>query len=800
MDLINANLLWLLPLAAIPVVLHLLTLHRLKTVELSTFRFLFDSYVQQRRRMKFLEALLAFLRTLFLLMLVFVCGRPVVRHWSALFGGGSGRDVVMLVDCSASMNAQTAGLTSLERAKTAARSVIKRLDSDDRLTLVRVAAKPEDVFTRFSSDAEAIDEHLDALATSPTRGNWFMALSQLFGPQATERSKPTVYLFTDCQASGWRELEQQGVTKLVPPEVKLIVVNVGSQEPLENRAVVGSPPAQHRSIVGLPLVLKARVANDSKTESAEVTLSTFIDDKEVARSPLAIKPGDTADKEIIYVPTEPSVHRGRFQIGDDRFPDDDQYLFTLAVEPQIKVLLINGNPAADPLENEALYLRTALTARGEEAQAQQPKSAAQAPAAATSAQPAPSAAATALTPAKEYVRSLDVQEIPEGNLNQELLKGASVVILANCGSLNSEPFKWLREFVSTGGGLMIFPGDRVNPDVYNREFFTIPGAQQERFVPVNLAGPVGDVQKFETFAQFSSVAYEHPALSVFDDREARYLTTAHVYRRFPLVLDEKRADAVSLLKFSPKEPALVEGRYHDGRVLLAAFPATPKWSNLPLKPEFVPLLLRLVNHVEHRPEFEVKRSVVPAGGAAEIEVAANWSPRPGEPPFCEVSIERQAARSTEYPVEFERSGTRWVGGFEATALKGYYLVDVKGGRAEQPKHATAEFAVNLAADESKFVAANEDQLREWLPGVDVTVVDATAETQQEMGAVGNEHEIWRGLLLIVFAIIGTEFMLATIGGRKLDTGEDISVGERIKQYSPGTWVGRMTGAAEPVEA
>src|SRR6516162_8350486 len=97
-------LLWTLPVAAIPILLHLLTLHRLRTVELSTYRFLFDSYVQQRRQMKFLEALLAFLRTLFLLALVLVFCRPVVRHWDKLFGGGSGRDVVMLLDASASMN------------------------------------------------------------------------------------------------------------------------------------------------------------------------------------------------------------------------------------------------------------------------------------------------------------------------------------------------------------------------------------------------------------------------------------------------------------------------------------------------------------------------------------------------------------------------------------------------------------------------------------------------------------------------------------------------------------------------
>src|SRR5215469_4561591 len=128
---IHPALLWFLPLAAIPILLHLLTLHRLRTVELSTYRFLFDSYVQQRRQMKFLEALLAALRTLFLLLLVLVCSRPVVKHWSALFGGGAGRDVVMLVDCSASMNAQTAGLTSLERAKSAALAVVDRLARDD---------------------------------------------------------------------------------------------------------------------------------------------------------------------------------------------------------------------------------------------------------------------------------------------------------------------------------------------------------------------------------------------------------------------------------------------------------------------------------------------------------------------------------------------------------------------------------------------------------------------------------------------------------------------------------------------
>src|SRR3954454_13624026 len=116
--LLHPALFWFLPLALVPVLLHLLTLHRLKTVELSTFRFLFDSYVQQRRRMQFLEALLAVLRALFILSLIFVLSRPIIRHWDRLFGssgGAGGREVIVLVDCSASMSARTGGLTAFDR-------------------------------------------------------------------------------------------------------------------------------------------------------------------------------------------------------------------------------------------------------------------------------------------------------------------------------------------------------------------------------------------------------------------------------------------------------------------------------------------------------------------------------------------------------------------------------------------------------------------------------------------------------------------------------------------------------------
>jgi hypothetical protein len=523
------------------------------------------------------------------------------------------------------------------------------------------------------------------------------------------------------------------------------------------------------------------VANYSKTEPVDVTLGVFIDEKEVARAPLTIKPGEAAEKEIIYFPTQPGTLRGRFEIRDDRFPDDDQFLFTLSVAPPIKVLLVNGNPAADPFDNEGLYLRTALTAHGEEDE----KHKSEPPPPEVSSEPVP----PTLAPSKEYVRSLNVQEIPEGNVNPETLRDAAVVILANCGQLNGQHFTWLRDYVSAGGGLLVFPGDKVNPDVYNKQFFIQPGPLKERLVGATLSPASGDAQTYDTFVQFTSLDYAHPVLSVFDDREARYLTTANFYRRFPLIVEEDAANCLPLARFSPKEPALVEGRFHDGKVLLAAFPASSKWTNLPLKPEFVPLVLRMVNYVEHRPDVEAP-SVVPADGEAEIAVAADWNPVEGK-------VLDAQHHTTD--LEFERAGSRWVSGFEKTGLKGYYTVDVRGGRVEQPKRDSTAFAVNLSPDESQFALAGEPEFREWLPEVNLEVVDASAETQQELGAVGDEREVWRGLLIVVFIVIGVEFFLATLSGGRPEQGEELTVGDRIRELSPGTWVGRMTGAGTATE-
>jgi hypothetical protein len=90
---------------------------------------------------------------------------------------------------------------------------------------------------------------------------------------------------------------------------------------------------------------------------------------------------------------------------------------------------------------------------------------------------------------------------------------------------------------------------------------------------------------------------------------------------------------------------------------------------------------------------------------------------------------------------------------------------------------------------------DESQLRELLPGVQLTLVNATAEAQQSLGSIGKEQEIYRPLIWVLFAIIAVEFLLATVRGSRKEGESEITVADRIRQISAGSWVSRMTGSA-----
>ena len=74
----------------------------------------------------------------------------------------------------------------------------------------------------------------------------------------------------------------------------------------------------------------------------------------------------------------------------------------------------------------------------------------------------------ALTPARSDAPWVVASVVEADRLTVETLAGQRVVFLANVSRLTDAQIELLENFVAAGGGLVVAPGDRIDPEWYNR--------------------------------------------------------------------------------------------------------------------------------------------------------------------------------------------------------------------------------------------------------------------------------------------------------------------------------------------
>ena len=137
---LNPLLLWALPMAAVPIIIHLLNRRRFHKIPWAAMEYLLAAMKRNRRRLRMEHWILLALRTLAVLLLVFLVTRP------QLAGGGliaARTHHVVVLDDSASM-AQRGGVVSVyESAEERVQQLAKALaevDEGDLLTNIELLA------------------------------------------------------------------------------------------------------------------------------------------------------------------------------------------------------------------------------------------------------------------------------------------------------------------------------------------------------------------------------------------------------------------------------------------------------------------------------------------------------------------------------------------------------------------------------------------------------------------------------------------------------------------------------------
>jgi hypothetical protein len=780
---LNPLLLWFLPLALVPVLLHLLNLHRPREVELPTYRFLMEGYVRQRRRVRLVEWLLLVLRTAVVLLVVGALVRPVVGSLGGLFGG-AGRDVVLVVDAGMTTGLVAEGTSAIHRIREATRAAAARFHAGDFVTLVRAGMEPRVLCRAVKGDGRRLAAEIDGIEPDPGTTDLPAALAvALAGPPRGARS---VWIFSDCEQRAWRRLAEDPATARLPAEVQLVVVDVGGlgdRRGVANLAVLGEPPRGQRPVVGLPVELSVRIEGAGIAGPTETKATVVLDDEIVAQVPLVATPGRVTATTLAVVPERPGVLRGRVEIPPDAFPDDDTLLFVLNVEPRVGVVVVAPR-GVEPLFDPALFLRLALDSPRDRL------------AAGRADLPVNAAGIAAIA------GSLDVSVVRSDRLEERQVKAADVIVLADA-RIDAARQRWIRSRVEAGAGLVLVAGSHLpGPEPLPELARAAAGQPPREGLAIRLAAPVGDPGDEKAARGLEKVDYSHPIFAPFrataTGAGGSALETLVVFRHRPLELPATRKDApaaapepreVVLARLDDGTPVVAETRIGRGRVIVSGLAVTPDWSNLPVHPAFVPIMLRAVQHVRPEPPAVAAESVHPSE-PAPVRLQSGWR---------RAVVEASGPAGDKRMIDMVPGDTGATGALDDTRAVGFYEFAVEPPAGQTAPPVRLGMAVNRDVETAAFVAFAPDDVAAAFAPHPVARLAGTAADPVLHGRLTGRREIWRWLIAAVFALFFADFFLSTLrppeaGGSRVAGGWRERLGDRL-----GRAVGN-TAVENPLES
>ncbi len=418
-------MLWGLAAAAIPIVLHLFRRRTARRIVWGAWMFLAETMRMKKRRLLLEDLLLMLLRTLALIAAALAFARPYLPEFSLFGARGGARDVVIVLDDSASMNLRgPGGRPRFEEAKEEIRDLVRRAPEGTAFGLVAggkiLTAAPFDSKREVLSLLEAVEPGTGCFDVPARLTD---AAAVLAGGT---HARKDVLLFGDGQAWGWRTNEAstwERVGRLFARFGANAAVTARVLAPpakVTNAAISSLAPSRRLISTDRPVTFSVGLTA-SGTEAAapgEVTLA--VDGAPVASAPGGqIVPGATRTLVFPVAFTNTGVHRvvASFAQADD-LASDNVATQRVEVIDTLPVLLVNGHPGATGFDRPTAFLEAAL--------------------------------AGGVTS-----RTVRVQELAASNA----LARAAACFLCDVPRLPAGTAENVARFVAAGGGLVIVPAE-----------------------------------------------------------------------------------------------------------------------------------------------------------------------------------------------------------------------------------------------------------------------------------------------------------------------------------------------------
>ncbi len=577
--------------AALPFLIHRIGRRRANPLRFAAMELLLRAERQVTARRRLRDVALLIVRTGAAAALPLLFARPYAEVRSDLPSTTDRpQSAAIILDDSASMQRRRGAIgsgTVFESARARARSLLENMAPQSDVALVLGSEGARAPVAEPSTDRPRLLAALDETTGTARRGDLTAALARAAQIlQSGAHAEKRIYLVTDLQASGFSpDATAPLPTPSGPIAVTILPVGANPGDPWENRAVmdVGAEPAPEAGAQGVAVV--AEIANFSRRPVSHLGVTLRLDGTEVARGFVDIPPGERVRKKFLHAfGGGGAAHEAEVEIDADRFALDDRRLARVEVSRGLRVLVVDGDPRTVRNEDEVFFLEAALRAGG----------------------------------GRFQVQVAMPDEVASRNLNDY-----AAVFLANVARPSVEVAAELVRYVGNGGGLFISVGDRVDADVWNQRLRRIlpqplglrrtaaarPGSQE---------GETVDTRPAERLAPIDR---RHPLLAGFQGG-GEGLTAARFFQYLLLEPSAENPGRSVILRYESGAPALVEAEVGRGRVLLLTTTVDREWTDLPIRPGFLPLIQEAARRLAGIPAGD-SISALLIGAAREIPAAAD---------------------------------------------------------------------------------------------------------------------------------------------------------------------------------
>lgn len=685
----------------IPIVVHLRRRPRSRVVPFPSLMFLDKVPIKAEQKRRIHNWFLLSLRALALALLAFAFARPFFTDASSLAATGAGPTERVVL---LDRSWSMAAGDRWDRGVEAAREAVAGLGPLDRVSLI-VFDQGAETVVRGAPDAQLVRAALDTL--TPLSGATSMGPGLKLAETILQDSELTageVVIVSDFQANAWTG--DEGVA--FPGGTAVRTVELGG-EAVDNRAVTQVALNRERVDNRDRISPAARIVRTGGETEAEVEVRLELDGRLVQTRQVTL-PAEGATG-VAFDPVTVARRHTLLSVSmaQDALPQDDVWNLVLSPGRATNVELLSRGSRGS---SGALYLQNALEISEDQA--------------------------------------FEVATPPE-------LSGSDVLGERHVVVLNDRPFPGgasadrLAEWVRGGGGLVLIAGERGGwtgdaPDLF-------PGA---------LGGVVDrDGGRGERLV---GLDYDHPVFEVFRGARQGDFASARFYRARSFQVEDD--DSVRVLaRFDDGSVALAERTVGEGRVLVWSSTLDAFWTDLALKPVFLPFVHQLVRYASGRnPAVEAFTTgqVLDVADAAAMESAGLGEVAEA----LSASQERVALLPDGETVDLDRGRS-----FLSLDRPGFYQIRPPGQDDVRP----VAIAVNVDRREADLTPLDGREVVAGVGGaVDGTPVGAGAQGPEtdrlRQEDLERRQSLWRYLLVGALALLLLETLLSNRMGTRTRTG------------------------------